>query len=87
MDFFNTSQDIIFCEKNSKNSCCNRLHHLPLILAFLKVLQIFMPLRNDLNTPILNDFLNLSILNLLINELIITNHDYGESILKLFMYY
>ncbi len=83
---FNTFQNIFFCEKKILNSCYNELHHFPLILAFLKVPQTFMPSRNGLNTPILNDTLNLSILNLLLNELIVTNHDYDESLYRLFTY-
>jgi len=83
---FNTFKKKKIYEKKILNSCYNGLHHFPLILAFLKVPQTFMPSRNGLNTPILNDLLNLSILNLLINELIVTNHDYDESLYRLFTY-
>jgi hypothetical protein len=69
-----------------ENACCNGLHHFPWILMLLKVPQTFMSACSMLGIPLFWITYNIYQFWTLINGPITTNHGYGDSTYKLFMY-
>jgi len=77
---------VSFFKRILENACCNGLHHFPLILMLLKFPQTFMSSCSMLGIPLCWITYNIYQFSKLINGFITTNHGYGESTYKLFMY-